>query len=109
MTLGAEEGLLRLRSQWNNFELKPESPTGFQGQGPALIYRMDVDSDGSLILTKQGRATRWQKLKIAEEPGEAKLSKFAGRYACPELLAGWPYPSKMANFGWKMPRAKVGS
>jgi CubicO group peptidase (beta-lactamase class C family) len=73
------------------FELRPESASAFQGQGHAAIYRLDLESEGGFILIKQGRASRFERVKGASGTGgkkmETRLEGYAGRYASPELVA----------------------
>ncbi len=86
MELEPGQGGLMVASSPEHTLFKPESPTGFQGQGASNIYRMDFE-EGGFILTKQGRARRFSRLKPLGREADEKLERFAGRYACPETVS----------------------
>lgn len=89
VSLTAKEGDLSFESMHSKLEFKPESSSAFLGQGSAGIYRLDLESDGGFILIKQGRASRFERVKSLEAGKSlaARLDRYAGRYASPELVA----------------------
>jgi CubicO group peptidase (beta-lactamase class C family) len=112
LSLGAQG--LELRSARQKIALAAESPMSFQGLGPARICRLDFEEDGGFILTKQGRAVRYALLKPALSTPEAKLERFTGRYASPELVSrmdvftreGRLWMSDQAGFEWELRHLK---
>jgi CubicO group peptidase (beta-lactamase class C family) len=114
LELSMEDGGLHAQGQFLSLDFLPESATSFQGQAASAIYRMDFLEEGGFILTKQGRALRFEAVKVLEKTAEIKLERFVGRYASPELLSrldvkfrdGRLWMSDPVGFEWELRQMK---